>query len=341
MRVLVTGASGFVGSHVVAGLLDSGHTVRAFARSRSKLDSSLAAVGAEVDEVTEGDVTDQEAVSAAMRGVDAVVHAANVYTYDPRRSQIMMRTAVEGTRNVLDAAVSAGCDPIVHVSTGQVSWPRDQAATGSPPLSPMQGLPYSDSKKAAEAIARSWQDRGAPVVTTYPGGILGPDDPGPGEQILVLRSALVPTAPFRIDGGFPLCDIDWITALHVALVDRGRGPRRVTCTGAYVTWDEWFRLVREATGRPIPRLWPTPSWALASTGRLMDGMQRVAPVRLPFGREVAWILQTSYAYPDEEARDLVGPPPPPEETISKAIGWAAAAGHVTARQAGSLAPTGS
>lgn len=288
-------------------------------------------------EVVEGDVTDSAVVASAVDGCDAVIHAANVYSYDPRRSEQMIRTNVEGTRLLLSAATEAGCDPIIHVSTAQVTWPRPEDDPDPIPLAPLQGHPYSDSKKRAEVVAREYQYQGAPVVTTYPGGVFGPKDPGPGEQLSVLRAALVPTAPFRIDGGFPICDIDWITAIRAGLVEEVAGERRVTCTGRFVMWSEWFQLARELTGRTLPQLLPAPGWLLDGTGRAMDALQRVVPTRLPFGHESAWVLKNSYVFPDDEAIRLAGPPPPIEETFERAVRWAFDAGHLTPKQVGQLA----
>ena len=334
MRVLVTGASGFIGCHIVARLLDSGHEVRAFVRSRDKLAAAMAPFGVDVTDVRIGDVTDRASVVEALAGCDAVVNAANVYSYDPRQAKTMARTNVDGTRVVLESAVEAGCDPVVHVSTAQVSWPRPVDDPDPVPLMPLRGLPYSDSKKRAESIARALQGSGAPIVTTYPGAVLGPNDPGPGEQITLLRTALVPTAPFRIDGGFPVCDIDWITSIHVALLEPGLGPRRITCSGRYLSWERWFELAREITGRRLKNGIPTPDWVLRASGSAMDAMQRVIPSRLPFGREAGWILKGSYAYPDEEARAIAGPPPEPADSMGRAIQWAVDAGHLTTDQAG-------
>jgi nucleoside-diphosphate-sugar epimerase len=339
MQVLVTGASGFIGSHLTAALTAAGHRVRAFVRSVEKLSRALQPFGPVPVEAREGDVTDQEAVASAVEGCDAVVNAANVYSYDPRMAETMHETNVVGTGNVLSAAVAAGCDPIVHISTAQISWPRVADDPSLAPLAPLSGLAYSDSKKRAELVAREWQDQGAPVVTTYPGGVFGPHDPGPGEQATLLQTVLGPTAPFRIEGGFPACDIDWLVAVHVGLIQEGLGPRRVTCSGRYVTWEEWFDLARRLTERDLRNRLPAPGWLIGALGATMDTLQRVVPSRLPFGREPGWILRYSYGYPDEEAIAIAGPYPPFEETFSRAVRWAVEAGHVSAEQAGALIST--
>lgn len=337
MRVLITGASGFVGCHIAAGLRETGHSVRALVRSQDKLDRAMAPLGSRVDDVVVGDVTDSGTVQRAVTDCDATIHAANVYSLDPRRAAEMTSTNVDGTRNVLDAAIEAGCDPIVHISTAQTFWPSPKPVDGDPPLAPLQGMPYSDSKKKAEEIARRRQAQGAPVTTTYPGAILGPDDPGPGEQLGILRAVLVPTAPMRIDGGFPLCDIDWVTRLHLRLMQPGDGPRRITCSGTYLRWQELFSLARRVTGRSLPNPLPSPRWLTTGMCSTMDALQRVVPIRLPFAREVAWILYSACPSSDRQASNLAGSPPPIEETFTRAVRWAVDAGHLTSRQAGMLA----
>jgi dihydroflavonol-4-reductase len=341
VRVLVTGVSGFVGCHVTAALIATGHEVRALVRSRARFERALEPLGVSVEDVAVviGDVTDSDNVNAAVDGCEAVVHTASVYSLDPRRATEMMATNVGGTDNVLGAAVEAGCDPIIYVSTAQTFWPTVDSVGDDPPLAPEQGFPYSDSKKRAEAIARRWQAREAPVTTTYPGAILGPNDPGPGEQIPFLRTFLVPTAPFRVKGGFPMCDIDWITQIHLESLQPKQGPRRVTCSGTYMEWHEMFSLARELTGRRLPTPLPTRAWVLNAMGNSMDALQKIVPTRLPFGREGSWIVQNAVPSPDEVAIDLAGPPPPLEETLAKAVRWAVNAGHLKRRHAGTLAQT--
>lgn len=117
MKVLLTGASGFVGAHTAAALIADGHVVRAFVRSRERLDRALAPLGTVVAEVTEGDVTDREAVRRALPGCDALIHAANVYTYSTRYRRELHAVNVGGTEVVLSQAAELGLDPIVYVSS--------------------------------------------------------------------------------------------------------------------------------------------------------------------------------------------------------------------------------
>lgn len=119
MRVAVTGGTGFVGSHTVAALCAEGHDVRLLVRSTRRIDDALAPLGIDPHdvEVVSADVTDRQAVAAGVDGVDAIVHAASVYSFDPRQAPTMARINDVGLRTVTDAAIDARLDPIVHVSS--------------------------------------------------------------------------------------------------------------------------------------------------------------------------------------------------------------------------------
>ena len=106
-----------------------------------------------------------------------------------------------------------------------------------------------------------------------------------------------------------------------------------------MTWQQWFEAGRALTGRRLPNPLPTPTWLLNATTATADSLQRILPWRLPFSREVAFVITSGYGLPDTEAIAIAGPPPPFEETLERAIRWAHEAGHLTTRQVGKLAPS--
>lgn len=174
MRVLVNGASGFLGSHAIQALLDDGHEVRASARSASRVRRALETLGcADAVELLEGDVTDEDDVDRSLSGCDAVVHAAAVYSFDARRGTEMLQGNVRGAENVIGRAVALGLDPIVHLSSYVALLPSSTPITAdSPPGSPP--TTYALSKARAEGIARRFQADGHPVTIIYPGMVWGP-----------------------------------------------------------------------------------------------------------------------------------------------------------------------
>jgi nucleoside-diphosphate-sugar epimerase len=138
MRVLVTGGTGYVGSHSVAALTGAGHEVRVLARSPERIATTLESLSGDGIEAAVGDVTDPASVERALNGCDAVLHTASVFSMDPRRADEMRRVNVRGTENVLGTAHRLGIDPIVHVSSEVALLP---AAKGE-----LSGLPERTAK---------------------------------------------------------------------------------------------------------------------------------------------------------------------------------------------------
>lgn len=336
MKVLVTGATGFVGSHVAAALVGAGHRVRVLARRPARIAHALAPLGSADVELVEGQVTDRSVVARAVAGCQGVLHAANVYTFDPRRRHEMSSTNVEGTDVVLRLATDAGCDPVVHISTALVLYPATGVIPRDPPVGSNDTSPYASSKLAAERVARRLQEHSLPVVTTYPGGVFGPHDPGPGEMVHLLRGFLGNRYCFDFArGGLPIADVRWIAAAHAALFVPGLGPRRVNMSGRYLAWREIFEVLRRLTGRRLPTFPMPTSVAIVAAG-LADALQRILPWRLPFGRENLWVTFHSAPTDDTDAIALAGQPPRVEETFADAIRWAASAGHLPAAWAGKV-----
>jgi nucleoside-diphosphate-sugar epimerase len=336
VRVLVTGGSGFVGSHTIAALVQAGHEVVALARDPARLEAALEPLNVPRIEVARGDVVDRDAVARALAGASAVVHAAGVYALDHRRRQEMWRTNVDGTKVVLGAALDAGCDPVVHVSSVVALWPLPQAQPA--PLEPAVGkirTPYVGSKVAAERFARELQARGAPVVTTYPGNVWGPHDPAAGEMIQILRGFLGNRFPFLLFGaGITVADVRWLARAHAALVVPGLGPRIVTMGGRFYPMNEWFGLLRELTGRRLPQLLPSPKLLAWLMGWLADRISALIGRPLLYGAEKFLAAYWTGRTDDRRAIALAGEPPSPEETVRESIAWAVRAGHLPRPWAG-------
>src|SRR5262245_32486588 len=117
MHVVVTGGTGYLGSHAVAALTSAGHRVRVLARSPDRISAALEPHGIDGVETVSGDVTDPVAVGRALAGADAVLHAASVFSMDTRRADEMRSVNVRGTEVVLGTARRLGLDPLVYVSS--------------------------------------------------------------------------------------------------------------------------------------------------------------------------------------------------------------------------------
>ncbi len=178
--VLVTGAGGFIGSHLIEELVDAGARVRAFVRYNSRADWGLLALlppeKLAAVEIVAGDLRDLPAVTGAMRGVDTVLHlgALIAIPYSYVHPAEVVEVNVLGTLNVLLAARETGVDLVVHTSTSEVygtarTVPIDEEH-------PLQGQsPYSASKIGADKLAESfYRSFDVPVVTVRPFNTYGP-----------------------------------------------------------------------------------------------------------------------------------------------------------------------
>jgi nucleoside-diphosphate-sugar epimerase len=340
MRVLVTGGTGYVGCHTVAALAGQGHQVRLLVRARDRIAPALDPLGVAGADAVVGDVTSAAAVAEAMIGCDAVVHAAAVFSLDPRRAAVMQQANPAGAAAVLEAAQRRGLDPIVYVSSMGVFMPVTGAMlTAATPVGAGIG-PYTRSKIAAELVARGCQQAGSPVVITYPAVVQGPHDPHLGDSVRFVRDLLRGRLPVLPRGRLSFVDVRDVGALHEAVLRPGRGARCYLLGGPAVEITDVAALLGELTGRRLPQR-TAPDWVLQHSGRLADRVQRLLPVRLPASAEQAALplsIPAGVVVDDSATRqELAIERRELRETLADTVRWLAARDLVTARQAGALA----
>ena len=225
---------------------------------------------------------------AAAAGCDATLHAAAVYSLDPRRGGEVTRVNAAAAETVLRAAAEAGHDPVVHVSSYVALLPRTSAAPldGDAPVGAVT-FPYAGSKAASEIVARGLQAEGAPVAITYPGMVWGPDDPHLGETSRLAMAALAGRLPALPPGIAPISDVRDVAAVHAALMAPGRGGRRDVASGENLPIVEIVRTAVRVTGRRLPVV-AVPAGAAAVAGRLGQALGRIGLDLLP-AREATWL----------------------------------------------------
>ncbi len=337
MRVLVTGATGFIGSHSVAALLREGHKVSLFVRGPERVPRALEPLGVSGLPYSVGDVTDPDAVATAMQGVDAAVHCGSVFSLDSRDNREVHHTNVTGAEVVIGTAHRLGLDPIVQVSSIAALLPPGGRVlnTHSPVNSP--GGAYFRSKADSDRVARRYQEDGAPVVITYPSVVLGPHDPHLGEvassvvDILKRRVLAIPS------GGFPLVDVGSVARVHAAVMRPGQGPRRYIVAGTYTPLAAMIDMLGEVTGRRL-RYARFPAWTLAPTVRLADAIQRVLPFRLPINTQAFNLTVWDPHCDDSETTGELGIVyPSVRDALTETVEWLARTGKLSAKEAGLLA----
>jgi nucleoside-diphosphate-sugar epimerase len=332
MLVSVTGGTGFVGAHSVAAITQAGHRVRLLVRDESTVEQALASFGAGAVDVVQGDVLDKASVDRLVRGADAVLHAASVYSFDSRLHATMRATNVAGTKLVLDAAHRAGAGRVVYVSSVGALFPsRRELGPDSPVGRPREA--YLASKAAAERVARRHQEAGEPVVITYPPALIGPHDPRLGDQNMRLRNTLRGLMPIWPTGGLPIGDVRDTAALHASLLDiQEPAVNRHFGPGHFLTTREYVRTLREVTGRALPTVY-LPARAMLPLGVLTTLAQRVWPWHIP--AEYGAIYTCACAVRVGERAGTNGTVARPvTETFADTVRWLHEAGHLSAKAAG-------
>jgi dihydroflavonol-4-reductase len=328
--VMLTGASGFLGIHVLQRLLDEGHRVRAFVRTPTKVREHLSLLGVDPDhpslEVASGDMTDPAAVKEAVAGCDRAIHAAATFSYRRSDAERMLRENKVGTTTVLDAAIDAGCKGIVHVSSIAALLRPNATLDHHSSLGVTLG-PYTHSKVESERVARERQDAGAPVSIVNPGAIVGPHDPYLGESDEVVRDILRGRLPTWPRGGLQWVDVRDTAEVVVAAL--GRPTRRYLVPGEIVALPH--ETLRTVTGHRLPAIRMPLKVALPVLQLGYNTGWSFLPHAMEGARLIATDTRVDYSATVDElgirGRSL-------EESMRDTVHWLADAGHITSRAAG-------
>ena len=336
MRVLVTGATGFVGSHTAVALLEAGHEVRCLVRSQEKLEQVFAAHELPAPPAVVGDIVDAGSVKEALSGVDAVVHAAAVVAMQAHRAQEILATNARGVENVVGGAVESGLGPIVHVSSvGALFRPGGPRIDESSPVEEGHN-PYAKSKSDAEHYVRGLQSEGAPIAISYPTSVLGPLDPSLSEANHALRT-FARDVVLLTSGIFALVDVRDLAAMHVKLIEREPGPGRWVANGADLTWLEIADAIDALTGIEVRRF-TVGGGVLRVGGRIADVIKHVWDFDFPMTTE-GMVYATQFVGADgSRAPEALGfSYRSVAKTFSDALRWMHGAGYIDARYVGRLA----
>ena len=346
MYIAVTGASGFIGSHVVAALNHRDHEVRCLVRNVDKTAAALQMHGLGEDDsidIVEADLTDTEALKAGLDGVDGVVHVAALFSLNPNDAAKMAALNPGSVDTIISLAGELGLAKVVYVSTMGVYVPTAvDHVDADTPLSAGCG-PYTESKIAAEKVARAAVAAGAPVVSVYPGGVLGPNDPNPdlSDSQGVLRDALKGKIPFLPKGAsIPIVDVRDVAMVCAGAVDGGAHSRYLVPGESVAMTDLWAQL-GAITKRKI-KLRDAPSFVFVASGKISDAVARITKKKMAVTDESVKMLLDGAAnnhvtYGWAPAQDDFGVPAHDwKDTVRDAVTWMYAAGHITDKDAGGV-----
>jgi len=253
MSVLVTGATGFVGSAVARALVHGGSQVRVLVRSGSDR-GNLQGLAVQI---AVGDLTDRASLERALAGCTALYHVAADYRLGAREPAQLYRNNVDGTRNILDAARHAGVERMVYTSSvATIGLPQD----GSPgeettpvALVDMIGH-YKRSKYLAEELVRDAARTGFSAVIVNPSTPIGPGDVKPTPTGQIVLDAARGRTPAYVDTGLNIVHVDDVAAGHLLAFHRGRAGERYILGGQDMTLREILAQIAQLVGRKPPRI---------------------------------------------------------------------------------------
>lgn len=259
----VTGATGFVGLNLVEALVGAGWEVVALHRPGSELKHLSRLPARRVA----GDVTDRVSLERALpAGVDAVFHAAGDTSLWSRRNARQNLVNIEGTRNMVEAALARRARRFVHTSSisayGMVSGRVDERAEQRGGSS---WVNYQSSKFLGEQAVRAALARGLDAVILSPAAIIGPyDTRGWARMIRLVCAGKLPGVP---PGSNSFCHVREVARAHIAAAERGRRGESYLLGGADASFVELVRTIGEVTGRTVSAR-PLPAWLLRALARL-------------------------------------------------------------------------
>lgn len=333
---LVTGASGFIGTRLVRRLLDDGQRVRAFVRPGSDL-SAFADLPPDRIELAFGDVTVEHTLFRALGDCDRIFHVASQHCCSGLPRNLVTRTAIDGTRAVLDAARRRRVDKIVVTSCAVTLGVarRAEAMDEAHEFNLSDPPEYVEAKREAENVAL---DAAAelPVVVVLPAVVVGPGDRGTAPAGRAIVRYLTRSPLFRVpvaDGGVSIVDVDDVVRGHVLAMERGKIGERYVLGGENLTQEQVVETLSELTGLAPPVKRGVSSLVLASRfARLGSRWSGRAPV---FGADILRQYADSFVWvgSDKAKSELGYEFRPARQALMRAVQWFLERGFVANRAA--------
>lgn len=320
VKILVTGATGFVGGWLVRELSKQGHSVRILVRSSSDL-SELD--GAKFETLF-GDITDESSVRNALTGCEVVFHLAGVVGYSKEQRALMEKVNVEGTRILVNAILNNSVQKLIHMSSVVAIGASFDGKTPLNEESPFNihelDLGYFETKRKAEEIVfEAVKSKGLNAVAVNPSTIYGAGDAKKGSRKVQLKVAQG-RFPFYTPGGVNVIAIEDVIYGLIAAWEKGRKGERYILSGENITIKTLFEWIASEAGNPPPRF-KIPSPLLHALGKVGDQLEKYGK-KGPINSENAWTSTLYHWFDNSKAKRELGlNPRPAKEAIAASVKW--------------------
>jgi len=323
-RVFVTGAAGFIGSHVVRRLIEEGVHVTGLILPNDSAPALASLPATQLTRVS-GDLSDPAALARAMQGADLVIHLAAIYAIWLPRPRLMWEVNVDGTRHLMAAARSAGIRRVVHTSSIAAIGHREGQlpATEDDLFQDYDGDDYVRSKYVSELEALAFARPDFEVVSVNPAFPFGADDTGPTPTGRMVRDTLAGRMPFVTEGGFNAVDVRDVAEGHLLGALHGRSGRRYILGGSNISYRDFAQRIATAAGRAPPRF-TIPTRALVAAGGVAEWLADRITHQPPLltRRSVAYLAGRWLYFSTFRAETELGYKPRPiDEAIAASVDW--------------------
>jgi dihydroflavonol-4-reductase len=319
-NILVTGATGFIGKHLIKALLADGHKVSALVRN---LDSSsdLKNMGAQL---LKGDVTDSLSLLNAIENKDLVYHLAGKIAYKSSERAEMERVNVKGTQKVVDACVTHKTPKLVYMSSVVAigaSFDGEVLNEESKYNLEHLNLGYFQTKHDAEEIVKTAHSHnGLNVFILNPSTVYGAGDATKGSRS-VQRKVASGKFPFYTPGGVNVVHIDDVLYCLRNVHQKGRAGERYIVAGENISIKNLFQIIADVAGVKAPKIY-LPSPVLHAMGWLGDTVLEPMGIKGPLSSETAWTSSMYHWFSSEKAQKELGLKPTPARTaIAESVQW--------------------
>ncbi len=320
MAILVTGATGFIGSHITRKLLQRGERVKILLRKSSKT-SNIEDM--DVERVY-GDVMDMNSVNEALKGCDTLYHTAGVASFRKEDYQKMEEINVKGTSNILNAALNAGIKKVVHTSSVAaigVDSHRGIANEETEYSLDYLGVKYLDTKHRGEQIALELAKQGLPLVVVNPATVIGTGD------IYLSSTAFIlwfykKKFPGYMDGTLNMVDVEDVAEGHILAAEKGKVGERYILGNQNFTLLELFNLLEEVTGVPKPKM-KIPYFMALISGYFVERILGMSfPNYSTMDLDSVKLSKLKWHFDCSKAKEELGYSPSDiKESIRKTVGW--------------------